>query len=233
MKNEEIKGNRGFCIGQNKPLVVVVAVTLIVVIVWTISQKVTRGGDNNGGHVRHTRGGQPVMQSVANAKIPISIGQLMPHPNYGHDCLQCHSLIGKDQKAPIPAPPISAAALIPHPYWGECSKCHQNGTGQTKTVVYTDAIAGRNVMGAELVAVTPDMAVQYKLPSQNGVLVNAVERGSVAETSGFKEGDIIVKIDTKAVERLLASSAIFRVSAGVLGSGVGFCVYETKKEKIA
>ncbi|MBF0208966.1 MAG: hypothetical protein HQK53_19065 [Oligoflexia bacterium] len=72
-------------------------------------------------------------QQVANTNgvgIPIKIGALVTHTNYGQDCLKCHSIVGGDGKSAIPADPISPNDLLVHPFWGACTKCHPITTGK-------------------------------------------------------------------------------------------------------
>ena len=126
-----------FCMKQYKPVVLLIIILLIGVIIWTIYHEMHKKGGqhllamhknaamNNGTMGGGTvQGGGNIHQAAAPVKIPMKIGDLMTHGNYGINCMMCHSLIGKDQKPAIPAGAINPATLMPHPYWGECKKCH-------------------------------------------------------------------------------------------------------------
>ncbi len=197
--------NKEFCIRDHKLLIIAVVAILIVVIIWAVYQQIYQPA--SGCMAGNRAFAQRVAAPAANGMIPISIGQAVPHANYGNNCMQCHVLNGTDQKPAINAMPITTTATMPHPYWGECSKCHKilpcPGGGQGRNVALTTgAVSGRNLMGAELLTVTPELAAQYKMPTKGGVLVNVVERGSTAETAGFQQGDIIISIDNQTVDHV-------------------------------
>ena len=54
-------------------------------------------------------------------------------------------------------------------------------------------------LGAEVVEVTPQLRSRYKLPDASGVMVVDVEAGSVAESMGLQQGDVILEINRKRV----------------------------------
>jgi serine protease Do len=59
-------------------------------------------------------------------------------------------------------------------------------------------------LGMEVQEITPEMAKNYGLSRNSGVIIVQVESGSVAEQAGLTAGDIIVEIDKKPVENLAA-----------------------------
>ncbi|MBF0106083.1 MAG: PDZ domain-containing protein [Deltaproteobacteria bacterium] len=193
-----------FCMKQYKPVVAVIFILLIGVIGWTIYHETHRPAGridvvehaqlNHNNHVK---------QVAAAGMIPIHIGDTVPHGNkYGNQCLMCHSLPGGDQKPAIPAGPISMSTPMPHPFWGECQKCHaiKGQQGKGAQAAYVNTVIGTNVFGAELMTITPSLAQQYNLPAQSGVLVNSVEKGSFAEQVGLMEGDIITDAEKSTIK---------------------------------
>jgi serine protease Do len=61
----------------------------------------------------------------------------------------------------------------------------------------------RNVRnGMSLESLTPQLREFFGVPADQGLLVRSVERGSSAETSGLKAGDVIVKVGNQPVHNL-------------------------------
>ena len=54
-------------------------------------------------------------------------------------------------------------------------------------------------LGAEVVEVTPQLRDRYKLPDATGVMVVNVETGSVAESMGLQQGDLILEVNRKKI----------------------------------
>lgn len=213
-----------FCMTQFKPVVAGIVGLLLIVITWTIYHEIHR--DRVGQHVNHVvphqsqhhQIGQPGkgavktqgagIQKVAAGGIPIQIGQLVPHAFYGNDCLKCHSIAGGDQKPPIPDVPIKPSAIMPHPFWGVCTKCHEIIGQQTKPVAFLNVLDGKNILGADFIGLNPTLAKQYNLPAQQGLLVNAVEQKSLAELAGLQEGDIVVTADRQDIQQVSELMAV-------------------------
>jgi len=57
-------------------------------------------------------------------------------------------------------------------------------------------------LGLKLVTSTRDLAAQYGAEFQPGVLVTGLEAGSPAELSGFRIGDIVVRVNDREIENL-------------------------------
>ncbi len=57
-------------------------------------------------------------------------------------------------------------------------------------------------LGIEVQEITPEMARNYNLPRNSGIIIVQVEGGSAAEQAGLAVGDIIVEIDKKPVKDL-------------------------------
>jgi S1-C subfamily serine protease len=59
--------------------------------------------------------------------------------------------------------------------------------------------SGRAALGIEAQTVTPDVAAQYNLPVDHGVLIAGFSQNSPAEKAGLERGDIIVKVDSTPI----------------------------------
>jgi membrane-associated protease RseP (regulator of RpoE activity) len=54
-------------------------------------------------------------------------------------------------------------------------------------------------VGLVVESLTPQLSEYFGVKSGDGLLVRSVEKGSPAETAGFKAGDVIVKVDSQTV----------------------------------
>jgi serine protease Do len=68
--------------------------------------------------------------------------------------------------------------------------------------IRTEGKVTRGYMGIMLNELTPEMAEHFGVKGRKGVLVGKVEEDSAAQKGGVERGDIIVKMDDKAVEDL-------------------------------
>jgi serine protease Do len=66
--------------------------------------------------------------------------------------------------------------------------------------IMTEGKVTRGYMGIMLNELTPEMAEHFGVKGRKGVLVGKVEENSAAQKGGIERGDIIVKMDSKAVE---------------------------------
>jgi serine protease Do len=55
-------------------------------------------------------------------------------------------------------------------------------------------------LGLRVVPVTPDIAKQLALPKAEGVVVEAVEAGSVAQEAGLRKGDVIFEVNRQGIK---------------------------------
>ncbi|MBT3235398.1 MAG: PDZ domain-containing protein [Bdellovibrionales bacterium] len=145
---------------------------------------------------------KPATTGPNAGKIPIMIGSVMTHTNYGNNCEMCHFVPGGDQKPAIPSGPIKWSIPLPHPYWGACKKCHPIMKTPGAPVAFVNSRVGKNIFGASLITVDPQLARQFNLPRNDGVLVNGVEPKSFAATIGLLEGDILIMIDADPITSL-------------------------------
>ena len=65
----------------------------------------------------------------------------------------------------------------------------------------------RGWFGVEVADITPELAESLGLKGTRGSIVGAIERGSPAEKSGIKLGDVIVSVNGKAVANTTATLA--------------------------
>ncbi len=76
---------------------------------------------------------------------------------------------------------------------------------KTTNIVQTAAVEDVSVrpsvfFGVEVLSVNSIIAEQLSLPGERGVLVNGVVDGSPAKAAGLQRGDVILSLDSKAVE---------------------------------
>lgn len=94
----------------------------------------------------------------------------------------------------------------------------------------TKQAASRPWRGVSVQELSPDMARQLSLANSNGVLIAGIERGSPAQMSGLRTGDVIIAINKNPVANLADYS---RLTQEVQGSCLirtirGFFVVEEK-----
>ncbi len=70
----------------------------------------------------------------------------------------------------------------------------------------------RGWFGIEVTDITPELAESLGLKTSNGAIVGAIERGSPAEKSGIKLGDVILAVDSRPVSD---TSATLNAIAGL------------------
>lgn len=83
---------------------------------------------------------------------------------------------------------------------------------ETVTAIANDLIAGKPVqhafLGIRYGQLTPQIAQQYKINSDHGLIVLEVQSGSPAESAGMKPGDVVLSVagkDMNQVEDLIAA----------------------------
>ncbi len=70
------------------------------------------------------------------------------------------------------------------------------------------------ILGISTETIDANIATQFNLPVESGILVRAVQPNSPAEKAGIQAGDIIVKIDTtdvRSVEELISATRLHKV----------------------
>jgi len=85
-----------------------------------------------------------------------------------------------------------------------------NEDGKEKVIEGDGPMVRRGFLGVGLTEMTPELRAHFGVPEESGVMVSKVEPGSPAEKAGLKVGDIISRIDGKAVESSWAVSARVR-----------------------
>jgi len=76
-------------------------------------------------------------------------------------------------------------------------------TGMAKTVMdslITEGKVVRGWLGVTIQALTPELAKQFDLKEEKGVLLGDVIEGSPAEKAGLQRGDVIIEFEGKKVE---------------------------------
>jgi serine protease DegQ len=86
----------------------------------------------------------------------------------------------------------------------------------------------RGWFGVEVADITPELAESLGLKGTRGAIVGAIERGSPAEKSGMKLGDVIVMVNGKAVPDV--SSALNAIAEMVPGKSVPVRVARRNQE---
>jgi S1-C subfamily serine protease len=61
-------------------------------------------------------------------------------------------------------------------------------------IIQTGAVT-RGWIGVEVQAITPELAESFGLPSSEGTLISGVMRGSPADRSGVRPGDVLLSVD--------------------------------------
>lgn len=123
-------------------------------------------------------------------------------------------------------PPITLNSLMPHAYWGVCSKCHKilpgggaplyspaysrvGATPQGNYSLPTPAqqkasqkvLVEGHWLGMELIPITPELALEYKLSAgASGLLVDEVTLE--AAESGLLAGDVLQSINNIPIKTL-------------------------------
>jgi serine protease DegQ len=81
-------------------------------------------------------------------------------------------------------------------------------------IIETGAVT-RGWFGVDVADITAELAESLGLPGTRGAIVGAIERGSPAEKSGIRLGDVIVSINGKAVPDVTtALNAIAEIAPG-------------------
>ncbi len=88
----------------------------------------------------------------------------------------------------------------------------------------------RPFLGVQLQDLTPELAKQFKLNSVNGVLIANVESNSPAQKSGLKNGDVVTKVNEKAVNS--AGSLVGEIAAKKVGEAINLTIIRDGKEMI-
>jgi serine protease Do len=91
------------------------------------------------------------------------------------------------------------------------------------TVVIEEQPAGlawfEDQFGISVIDMAPDIALRYRLPRDNGILITEVVGGFAADREGLRAGDIIVSInkhDVRNVSQLLGALQRVEMSKGIL-----------------
>ena len=86
----------------------------------------------------------------------------------------------------------------------------------------------RPFIGIQLQDLTSELATEFGLKSTNGVLISSVEPNSPAQKAGLQNGDVIIKINNKAVHT--SGALIGEIAAKRIGDNVSLTIIRNKKE---
>jgi serine protease Do len=93
-------------------------------------------------------------------------------------------------------------------------------TGEMADVPEVITLTRGTRIGAMVESITPQLADFFGVKDGNGLLVRSVEKGSVAERSGLKAGDVIVRVDKERINDLSDWRRMLRNKTGAVGVGV-------------
>ncbi len=172
-------------------------------------------GNCNKCHITLNPPSKPISKVFAGP--PISINDPMTHEYWGN-CIMCHKVIdgfkappknpaARQIAAAIPAPPISNNAIPIHPDWGKCTNCHQilHNTGKKNRVTINTAAfnsTNSHTLGLKVKAVNAGIMQKLGLRNEDGILILSVAVNSIADRSGLKKGDEIIRIDKIRTETM-------------------------------
>lgn len=94
--------------------------------------------------------------------------------------------------------------------------------------IIKDGSVTRGFIGISPQDVTPELAESLKLSAARGSVVSSVNRGSPADKSGLKAGDVIVSIDGKPIQDSVAAMAA--IAALKPGKTTPFGIIRNQKE---
>jgi S1-C subfamily serine protease len=103
---------------------------------------------------------------------------------------------GVPHVAPLPprAPAAPRAPAPPHGWswnWND---------GNADDMLFRFVPGGPRKLGIQYIEMGEQLAAHYKLAQKNGVLVTSVEADSPAAKAGLQAGDVVLKLDGKAIE---------------------------------
>lgn len=210
------------------------ALLIAVVLGWTgwhCAQKRSRTLD-----LSFAAGARPAAATHKPKAPPILVKDKMSHKYWGN-CSKCHvtANAGKPISKVMTGPPISVKDKMPHEYWGNCLLCHKVTDGlkpQQKAARAKAAAMNRltaRSLGLKLQTVTAAMLKKFGLANEDGVLVLEVAAGSIAERSGLRKGDEIIRAaKTRTETRADFISALGRVKPG---NPLKIKIYRGKKSR--
>ncbi len=229
-----------FCMAQFKPAIVGLTVLLVIVLGWT-GFHCTRQP-----HMRDLR----MAAAVEPSGPSIRIKDKMLHPYWGN-CNKCHITVnaGKPVSQVMAAQPIAIKDKMLHEYWGNCLLCHKVTDGfqapQRQHARGAGAGAGGGQgpgalaaafnqfspqsLGLKLQVVTGALMAELGLANEDGLLVLAVNTGSIADAAGLKKGDEIIRVGKVRLDTLNDFSRA--LDTAKQGSTVKMTIYRGKKQR--
>ena len=87
----------------------------------------------------------------------------------------------------------------------------------------------RGWLGVMLQTITPGFAETYKIPTNEGAIISDIVKGSPAEQSGLRRGDVVVSVDGKKVKS--SQDASLYVRSKLMGDRVKLEIYRDGKKQ--
>lgn len=87
----------------------------------------------------------------------------------------------------------------------------------------------RGWLGVMLQTITPGFAETYKIPTSEGAIISDIVKGSPAERSGLRRGDVVVGVDGKKVKS--SQDAVLYVRGKLMGENVKLEIYRDGKKQ--
>ena len=75
---------------------------------------------------------------------------------------------------------------------------------------------GQRLVGLRLRELTPELAQQLRIPYQEGLLIEGVQRGSIAAHAGLQRGDVIVEVNRSPITSVAEFQRLLREATSLL-----------------
>ncbi len=98
-----------------------------------------------------------------------------------------------------------------------------------KDIITNGYVSNKAFLGISPGSMNEELAAQFRYDVNQGVFVYAVEEGSAAEKAGLRMGDVITKVDDKAVASLEEFNAVKKQYAA--GDSATLTIYREGKEQ--
>lgn len=142
-----------------------------------------------------TRAGQPQKLTATLAEGPRKMSWFSPG---GGDVFDLE--VPEPPEAPEPPALPRLAPHAPMPPHAPMAPRAFRWNGDEGDMVFHFSPGAPKRLGIQFIEMGEQLAAHYKLAQKNGVLVTAVDEGSPAAKAGIAAGDVVLKVDGKAIE---------------------------------
>ena len=142
-----------------------------------------------------TRAGQPQKLTATLAEAPRKMSWFSPG---GGDVFDLE--VPEPPEAPEPPALPRLAPHAPMPPHAPMAPRAFSWNGDEGDMVFHFSPGAPKRLGIQFIEMGEQLAAHYKLAQKNGVLVTAVDEGSPAAKAGIAAGDVVLKVDGKAIE---------------------------------